>query len=234
LGQGHFSICRRGTNLKTNETVAIKVYKTKKPSRQREIMTKFTRQISVLQDSIESQVSVLQKALQQSEELTAQIAKLSSEITELSDAVAAIDQAQAPPHVADSEIPKQPESVPKVKEDSWQPPQPVKSADAKKEDGKQKVVIHFRQPSTNELKPVTFESRPLGFSYKKQVPLILTETDGKSKTGQERVQVGAKVVQVGNTEIVNGMDYDDVSRILREELNCLPRLEDDSKNEVRE
>merc|ERR1719282_420407 len=50
LGEGTSSICRRGTNIKTGEMVAIKVYKTLKEGANSEDvkMQKFRRQISVL------------------------------------------------------------------------------------------------------------------------------------------------------------------------------------------
>ncbi|CAK0909776.1 unnamed protein product, partial [Prorocentrum cordatum] len=54
MGEGTYSICRRGTMLKTNELVAIKVYKTKeksKPGQEEVLLTRFRRQIGVLQES---------------------------------------------------------------------------------------------------------------------------------------------------------------------------------------
>jgi serine/threonine protein kinase len=54
MGEGNSSICRRGTNLQTNETVAIKVYKTSKskskPGQSETLRTKFARQIEVLRE----------------------------------------------------------------------------------------------------------------------------------------------------------------------------------------
>ncbi|CAK0880806.1 unnamed protein product [Prorocentrum cordatum] len=54
MGEGNSSICRRGTNLLTNETVAIKVYKVSrsrsKNGQAETLRTKFTRQIEVLRE----------------------------------------------------------------------------------------------------------------------------------------------------------------------------------------
>jgi serine/threonine protein kinase len=52
VGEGTSSICRRGTKISTNECVAIKVYKAKKPKPGQEavLLKKFRRQIEVLQD----------------------------------------------------------------------------------------------------------------------------------------------------------------------------------------
>merc|ERR1740138_709920 len=60
MGEGASSICRRGTNIATGEVVAIKVYKSAKPSPGRPTkyiedvkLQKFIRQISVLKQLME-------------------------------------------------------------------------------------------------------------------------------------------------------------------------------------
>lgn len=66
MGEGTSSICRRGTNVKTNEQVAIKVYKTKgksKPGQEEVLITKFKRQIQVLQELLAPLVEPADKRL---------------------------------------------------------------------------------------------------------------------------------------------------------------------------
>jgi len=67
MGEGNSSMCRRGTNLKTNETVAIKVYKTSKskskPGASETLMTKFGRQIEVLKELMSPLVAPKDKTL---------------------------------------------------------------------------------------------------------------------------------------------------------------------------